>query len=202
MLDAATENYLMNTDEQQLKDKQRKVWEAQVRANHRNKCANCGGVERLRVFMLVPEEAGGRLLDTNGTLLCRACEMAKEAAERATSPQYRRLVNFWVSQKLHARIEDALRIREGFVSLGHLVRYMMSKFVTDPVRFDDIERYQDFGSSDVKVNVWVDADTYETFKQMLEQRRMTVTEAVKSLIQMYDEETAILESKKVIAPLS
>lgn len=172
----------------------RSKWERMVLLQHRNLCVNCGGNDRLRVHMVVPEEAGGRLVDENGIVLCRTCEMAKEAVERGAHGADRRLINFWVSRRFHTRIEESLRLRNGFVSLGNLVRYLMTKFVGDPERFDDIERYQDFGGADVKLNVWVEPDTYEGFKTLLEQRRMTVTDAVKALLQLYDEETIVLSA--------
>jgi hypothetical protein len=172
----------------------RRKWEKEVLHQHQNHCANCGGTDRLKVHMVVPLEAGGKLELPNGTVLCRTCEMAKDAVEREARGSERRPVNFWVSRKLYTRIDEALRTRNGFVSVGSLVRYLMMKYVTDPERFDDIERYQDFGAAEVKLNVWVDADTYETFRELLSQQRMTVTDALKALIQLYDEETVILDT--------
>lgn len=172
---------------------EKKEWTKAVLVACRSQCVNCGSTDRLKVLMLVPEEAGGKLVDSNGTVLCRACEMARDAAERALDGSKRRLINFWVSRHLHERIDTAIKTRNGFVSMGHLVRYMMSKYVTDPERFDDLERYQDFRKSEVKVNVWVDSDQYGVFKRMVQDAKMTVTDAVKSLIQVYDEETTILD---------
>lgn len=172
----------------------RRKWWKEVLHQYQNHCVNCGGTDRLKVHMVVPLEAGGRLEVENGTVLCRTCEMAKDAVEREARGSERRPVNFWVSRKLYTRIDEALRTRNGFVSIGSLVRYLMTKYVTDPERFDDIERYQDFGAAEVKLNVWVDTDTYETFREVLGQQRTTVTDALKALILLYDEETTILDT--------
>lgn len=176
----------------------RRTWEKEVLHQHQGHCANCGGTDRLKVHMVVPTEAGGKLVVENGTVLCRTCEMAKDAVGREARGAERRPVNFWVSRKLYTRIDESLRTRNGFVSIGSLVRYLMTKYVTDPDRFDDIERYQDFGAAEVKLNVWVDADTYETFREVLGKQRMTVTDALKALIQVYDEETVILDTHKTL----
>ena len=160
----------------------------------RNRCVGCGSTDRLKVLLIVPLAAGGHLSVENGSVLCRTCEMAKEAAERTPRGEERRLVNFWVARKMHERIQEAIRTRDGFVSLGHLVRYMMTKYVEDPARYNDLERYQDHGPSEVRINVWVDIPVYESFKRLLELNQMTVTEAIKALIAVYDEETAILST--------
>jgi hypothetical protein len=104
----------------------------------------------------------------------------------------RRLVNFWISRAMHKRIDEAVKTRDGFVSLGHLIRYMMAKFVTDPDRFDDLANYQEAGKPEVKVNIWADSAVYGTFKTLVQQRKMTVTEAIKALIMVFDTETMIL----------
>jgi hypothetical protein len=192
--DVQTEAKVLTAEER--REAARREWTKDVMHQHQERCGNCGGTDRLKVHMVVPEEAGGKLEGTNGTVLCRTCEMAKESVERSARGAERRPVNFWVSRKLYTRIDESLRTRNGFVSIGSLVRYLMTKYVVDPARFDDIERYQDFGGADVKLNVWVDADTYETFREVLAQQRMTVTEALKALIQVYDEETIILDTHK------
>jgi hypothetical protein len=69
----------------------------------------------------------------------------------------------------------------------------MSKYIVDEARFDDLERHQDSGA-DVKINVWVDVDAYTTFRQLVDARGLTVTDAVKSLILVYQETMAELTS--------
>lgn len=164
------------------------TFEQQVYEKYKNRCANCGGDHKLAVKMVVPEEAGGQQVVSNGVLVCRACEMATEAAARGDESQ-RRPVNFWVSRKLYNRMQNGMRSNHGLKSMGALVRYLMSMYVTDPNRFDDLDRYQDGSSSDVKINVWVPNDQYETFKNLVNVRGLTVTDAVKSMIQMFDEAT-------------
>jgi hypothetical protein len=38
----------------------------------------------------------------------------------------------------------------------------------------------------VKLNVWVDRDRYDQFQAMLQNRGVTVTDGLKSLIRMYE----------------
>ena len=68
--------------------------------------------------------------------------------------------------------------------MGSLVRYMMERVVTHPDLFEDLANYQDTGM-DVKINVWVEPAMYESFKTVLANRRLTVTDAIKGLFAMY-----------------
>jgi len=162
------------------------VWEA-----CRSRCSNCGGTDKLRVKMIVPEEAGGKLVPSNGALLCRACEMAAESTPHSDTTL--RPINFWVSEQLYNSLQS--NARGGFNSMAALVRYLMAKFVTDESRFDDLDKYQDAGS-DVKVNVWVETDRYASFKKIVDSRGLTVTDAIKALIRMYEAEAAPLVRKE------
>jgi len=158
-------------------------WERKVRERFRFRCGNCGGSDRLKVRMAVPEEAGGKLVSSNGLLLCRPCEMAAET--RGRSDEDRRPINFWVSRSLYDRLQNGLRTRAKFPSIGALIRYLMGKYVEDESRFDDLPQYIEEGS-DVKVNCWVDRGTYASFKERLDARGMTVTDAVKALIVCFE----------------
>ena len=40
----------------------------------------------------------------------------------------------------------------------------------------------------MKINVWVDNEVYATFKTVVNDRGVTVTDALKALIRMYEEE--------------
>ena len=163
----------------------RKAWVNAVRERSRNRCSNCGSTDKLRVRMIVPEKAGGQFVESNGVLLCRVCEMAADSVPDGSKGSDRRLVNFWVSRRFHERIMEAIASRNGFRSVGSLVRYLMSRYIDDEKRFDDLEQYQDSGS-EVKLNVWVDRDRYDQFQAMLQNRGITVTDALKSLIRMYE----------------
>ncbi len=170
-----------------------RAWERRVTELHRNRCSNCGGDDHLRAKLVVPREAGGQLVESNGVLLCRSCDMAAESVSKSSGEQ--RLVNFWVSRGLFDRLQYGLDTVQGFPSMGALVRYLITKYVADPSRFDDLELYQD-GGSDVKVNVWVERDRYNTFKALLDKRGVTVTDALKGLIVMYGEKAEPLVEKK------
>lgn len=133
--------------------------------------------------MVVPEAAGGRFVVSNGTVLCRVCDFTTDiATQTADAVQARRPVNFWVSQDLYARLHDGSL---AFKSASGLMRYLMGKFVDDPSRFDDIAQYQDAGT-DVKVNIWVEASVYGQFKTLVDERGLTVTDALKGLIGMFE----------------
>lgn len=168
----------------------RGTWEAMVLERANGKCSNCGSTHKVRVMMIVPEEAGGQLLLANGTTLCRACEIAAEVVVRSSPGGAERPVNFWVSRRLY----DKIKSLNGFKSTGSLIRFLMGKFVTDTGRFDDLLEWQEDGS-DVKINVWVDRKIYETFKELVMTRGLTVTDALKALIRMYEEESEPLVRK-------
>lgn len=174
-------------------------WERLVWQRYQGKCANCGGPDRLRVILVVPPEAGGQLIDSNGVLLCRSCEMATDAVKKGKTVSDQRLVNFWVSRRLFDDIHKSINAYKagghGFRSMGALVRYLISKYVEDESRFDDLPLFQDKGA-DVKVNVWVEKDRYNTFKALLDKRGMTVTDAIKNLIRAYEEGIEPLITRK------
>ena len=158
----------------------------------KGRCGNCGHNDpaALRLVLIVPEEAGGKRVPDNASLLCRACEMAAESFDKnpGRSRQDGRLVNFWVSRKLYnmlPAVGGGNKSRKGFKSRGSLGRYLMSKFLQAPDNFEDIYQYQDAGDDRVKVSIWVDPDQYSTFQELLESRGRTVTETLISLLFMY-----------------
>lgn len=171
------------------------AWEKKVWELHRDCCSNCGGTDRLRARMVVPESAGGLLVESNGVLLCRPCEMASDTISQRSSDSNRRLINFWISRSLYDKLQVARKSKVGFASMGSLIRYLMSKYVADEPRFDDLGQYQDSGS-DVKVNVHVDRDIYLVFRRLVGIRGITVTDAVKSLILMYESEAEPFVSRR------
>lgn len=163
----------------------RKLWTLKVMETAKDRCQNCGSEDKLSVKMIIPLEAGGQYVQSNGHVACRVCEMAAEAvASGRAEKENRRPLNFWVSRTLYASIQDELDRGTGFNGMGVMVRTLMRLFVKDPSRFDDLPLYKSDGS-EVKVNVWVDADWYSLFKDMVAARDMTVTDGVKALITMY-----------------
>lgn len=167
------------------------TWVTQTFVHYQNQCSNCGGGDRLKAKLVVPIEAGGQEAVSNAFLICRPCEMASEIVKRSSSPASgsdTRPINFWVSRSLYTNVQNGLSHKYGFRSVSALVRFLMSKYVLDSERFDDVAQFQDDGS-DVKVNVWVPKDTYETFKTLVDKNGLTVTSALKGLIRMYEIET-------------
>ncbi len=171
----------------------KQTWRSVIFDRFRNQCGNCGSEDHLRVKMVVPEEAGGQFVESNGVCLCRTCEIATDTT-RPSSEDSRRPINFWVSKALH---EDLLARAQGtsFKSMASLIRYLMTKFVEEPDRFDDLSNYQDTPDSDLKINVWVEKGMYATFKILVDGRGMTVTDALKALIKLYQVEGPALTQK-------
>jgi len=153
----------------------------------KDRCSNCGSTHKVKARMIVPLDAGGKFSFDNGTTLCRACEMAAAVVSLSTKGDAKRPVNFWVSHRMY----DKVKKLNGFNSTGSLVRFLMEKFVEGASQFDDLHLWQEEGT-DMKINVWVDKDMYETFKEMVNDRGMTVTDTFKALIRMYEEEASIL----------
>lgn len=175
-------------------DNKRAVWETAVREAGKEICANCGSDDRLRVRMVVPIEAGGQLVPGNGILLCRACDLTMDLTTRYAEPvQRKRPVNFWVSKQLFSRLHSGSE-KTSFRSAAGLIRFLMTKYVSDPTRFDDLSQFQDTGT-DVKVNVWVEEDIYSRFKELVDRNGLTVTSALKGLIGMFEAEAAVLFEK-------
>ena len=167
------------------------AWATRVWDACGGRCSNCGATDRLKARKIVPEEAGGREVVSNGMLLCRACELAQEiemTRPQLASGERTRPINFFVGKGLYDRMKGGLTKDRGFRSVSALIRYLMGKFVLDPDRFDDLELYQE-GGADVKVNVWVDRDIYGNFKALANRNGMTVTDTLKGLIRMYERES-------------
>jgi hypothetical protein len=167
-------------------------WERQVRQRCRSRCANCGGLDGLRVRLVVPEGAGGRQVESNGTLLCRACEMASKSLQDAAEDE-QRPVNVWVSRQLHDRIVGHLGSKKGFASKAALLRYLVREYVADETRYENLGQYQDDGSpfaNGVRVFFWIENGIYRDFQARLAKRGLDVSEVCRSLLVLYDMEVA------------
>jgi hypothetical protein len=167
------------------------VWSSQVWEAYRNKCASCGGKEKLRASLIVPEGAGGARDVRNSVLLCRTCEFARDLINRPKTPgsgHTTRPINFWISSSLYAKLKNGLSHDYGFKSLASLVRFLMSTYVSDVAHFNDVENYLDRGA-DVKINVWVPKDTYAIFQTITTKHGSTVTDTLRGLLRMYESET-------------
>lgn len=176
----------------------RETWVTQVWERHRNLCSNCGGQDRLKLVLVVPEQAGGKYIASNATILCRPCDVARSTLEKSDDPasgKQARPINFWVSSKLYATLQNGLSTRYGFKSMAALVRFLMSQYVSDAPRFDDVLQFQDLGT-DVKINVWVPRDVYAEFKELADKNGGTVTDTIKGLIRMYEAESERVMEKR------
>lgn len=168
------------------------AWEQETWERHDGKCCNCGSTSKVRVKLIVPEEAGGQKIASNAVVICRACELVTDASKPKMRHADNRPINFWTSRKLFDRMENGVCSENGFKSKSALIRYLMNKYLQDEGQFDDLEQYQDNseGADAAKVNAWVPKDTYGAFKARVDRRGLSVTDAIKALIMVYDEETA------------
>jgi hypothetical protein len=167
-------------------------WETKVFQALGESCQNCGSVDRVRPVLVVPEEAGGKKILSNSTVLCRVCILARDIdarKESEASGENTRPMNFWMSRGLHERLKDeeGLAKTHGFRSVSALVRFLMERYVQDPDRFDDVSMYQDPGT-DVKQNVWVSRDLFAAFRDMAVSHGLTVTDAIKGLLRLFEAE--------------
>ena len=169
----------------------RDSWTRGVWEHYGGLCSNCGSNHYVAVRMMVPEAAGGQFVLTNGTTICRTCEVAQAAVRKAgeTGATPRRPICVWISRRLYDSLQTSLKTRNGFNSMAGLTRAMMKLVVEHPERFADLDNYQDRGS-DLKINLWVDADDYDRFKGVLTDRNLSVTDGVKGLLLMYTTEGA------------
>jgi hypothetical protein len=165
-------------------------WQQEVWDRTNGNCGNCGSDHKVRVKLMVPEIAGGKKAASNASIICRACEMAMDSSEPKTKHSNNRPINFWVSRRLFERMNNGLCSDRGFKSKSALIRYLMNKYITAETQFDDLDRFQDAeGIDTAKVNAWVPRETYATFQAMIGKRGMTVTDAIKSLVMVYEDET-------------
>lgn len=163
-------------------------WRSDVLDKYRNVCSGCGCPHYLEVSLIVPESAGGKYELDNGIVLCRTCEVVRHAVEYGKyRNKGRRPISIWVSRALSESLRVCLESRDGFKSIGSLVRYMICCVVDSPGRFSDLANYQDKGS-EVKLNIWVDNTVYESFKKIVSDMGLTVTDAIKGLILLYQNE--------------
>lgn len=167
-----------------------RFWAQTVLEAAKGACANCGSEHKTSPRLIVPEVVGGKRTLKNSVVLCRACELASGLAPKKIGEEGRRLVNIWVSDRLHKTLQER-RDKGHTASMGALVRFLMSKYVAEQSRFDDLSQYQDSGA-DVRLNIWVDSDLYATFKTLVDRQGLTVTSALKSLFCMYETEASPL----------
>ncbi len=172
-----------------VKGSERVSFDRLIHEKYQYACVNCGSGHKLRVKLVVPLEAGGKKIESNAVLVCRACEMATEASSSLVGSEgERRPINFWVSRQLHARMTNGMSSSRGIRSISQLIRYLMVSYVDNTERFDDLDRFQNLKTNDVKINAWVPKDQYELFKSAVNARGLTVTDAVIGLIQLFDAE--------------
>lgn len=162
-------------------------FEADVRAFHGGRCAGCGSTDRTRVRLIVPLEAGGKKVLSNGTVVCRTCEFGEiRERQEEPSPNAKKLLNVWVSEELHAWIQTHIP----FQGASALARYLIELYLSsDSVRYDDLHLYQD-PTAAVRCFVYVPAAMHTAFKARATRDGFTLTQALIGLIILYRIEVA------------
>lgn len=157
-------------------------WKTKVIARDGGECVNCGINQKVTACFIVPPEVGGKLRTSNGVSVCRECRIAAESARvLPTRIDNKTPINFLISRKLQETVSDYAHNGSNFGSVSGVVRQMINAFISSPEMFEDLALWQDPGS-DVKINGWVDGSQYETFKRMCQDRGMSYTDALKSLL--------------------
>jgi len=157
-------------------------WKKRVLERDDGKCANCTSSSKVAACFIIPPEVGGKLRLSNGATLCRECRIAAEGSRvLPTRIDNKTPINFLISNNLHEVVNRFAHNGSNFGSISALVRSMISSFIVNPEQYEDLALWQDPGS-DVKVNGWVDGSQYEVFKNMCQDRDMSYTDALKSLL--------------------
>lgn len=157
-------------------------WKDKVLKRDGYACVNCGRTQKIAACFIVPYEAGGKLRVSNGATVCRECRLAADGAR--VLPQRidnKTPINFLISQGLHKTVRGYVDNGSRFGSVSALLRAMIGSFISQPELYEDLQQWQDDGS-DVKVNGWVDGSHYEVFKSMCQERGISYTDALKSLL--------------------
>lgn len=159
-------------------------WKNDVLARDGGACCNCGSKLKVAACFIVPPEVGGKVKPSNGVTLCRECRISAESAR--VLPQRidnKTPINFLISKRLHESVDSYVHNGSNFGSISALVRRMISSFITEAELYEDMSQWQDNGS-EVKVNGWVDGTQYDVFKRMCQERGISYTDALKSLLLM------------------
>jgi len=157
-------------------------WKSRVLERDGHACVNCERTQKVAACFIVPIEAGGKLRVSNGATVCRECRIAAESARvLPLRIDNKTPINFLISQDLHKTVRGYVHNGSRFGSVSALLRAMIGSFITQPELYEDLQQWQDEGS-DVKVNGWVDGMHYEVFKSMCQDRGVSYTDALKSLL--------------------
>lgn len=157
-------------------------WKKKVLSRDSSCCVNCNSNDNVAACFIVPVEAGGNLVASNGVTVCRECRIAAESSR--VLPQKidnKTPINFLISESLHRVVNDYVHNGSKFGSVSALMRSMISSFITNPELYEDLQGWQDPGS-DVKVNGWVDGVQYHVFKSMCRSKGISYTDALKALL--------------------
>jgi hypothetical protein len=173
--------------EQLLKaQKDLKEWKVNVLTRDQERCVNCGLSDRVAAVFIVPREAGGKLLTSNGATICRNCRIASEGIRmNPVKIEQKTPINFFISEKLHSSLNEFVKANTPNVgSVSGLIRRMMNSFITDYDLYPDIAQWQDQDGADVKINCWVNGASYTVFKMLCQELNLSYTDALKGLLLM------------------
>ena len=149
------------------------------------RCGNCGAEDKLRVHLIVPPSQGGKYVASNAILLCGVCARQALVPPREGDMQY---VNFWTRRASYNRLRAVLDERH-IASVNAVARALIERFVALPDAYPDLDLYVEQGV-EVKVTLRLEVSLYQRFKELVTGRRMTVTDAMKALLNLYLENPA------------
>lgn len=138
-------------------------WRDEFLKKNKHKCQNCGSTESLVVYRLVSIKNGGYPNDSNGTVLCRKCELSK--IESTHTPK-NKAVCFWVPASLFKDVRDVVDGDDGPKSFSGVVASMVKEYLKDPSAYEDLYLYSN-NARDVKVSVRMEGPLYEKFNKAL-----------------------------------
>ena len=136
-----------------------------------NKCTNCGSDDNVSAKLVVPEEAGGQKVPGNCAVLCRTCRWG---AERETkTPRFP--TSFFVSAALYERLNTYCHKHK--TTKAALARFLIHYYVGLHENMQDIWNFQE-EQRDVKITVQVDSGIYNEFKELLQNDRRNIQDAM------------------------
>lgn len=139
----------------------------------KNTCCNCGSKDRVRPFLIVPKEQGGKEVSSNVALICRRCDMVRKT-EAGYETEDKLFVGLTVSKPIGEWV-----INRGKV--GDAVRDVIHKFLEATEVYDDLTLYQAEEES-IRLNVWLDKEEYAKFKNKVDGINLKIKDVMTGLL--------------------
>jgi Arc/MetJ-type ribon-helix-helix transcriptional regulator len=164
------------------------AWRREVTAARGTICQNCGASGGTAGF-IIPPSCRGVVSVSNAIILCGRCWRLYDVSRAGASQKDaagRSMMSVYLSEALHRRVLASVGAEKPFQSLSSLIRYVVSRYVMDEERFEDLPLYQDEGN-DILIRTRFDPERFHTFKQLCDRRGMSMSDAVRSMLVMVTE---------------